>query len=283
MKITITADRKIDLPAEKLKELDIPTMSCFVNMGGNSYQDMIDITPDEVFEHYNRTGELAKTAARNPDDYYEFFEPFTGKDKAVIHFSVSSGISMLYENAVKASERLPNIYVIDTRTLSNGIALLVEFAKDLIKNGENDSKKIYELCVKKREKLQESFIISTLEYLHKGGRCSALKYYAANLLRIKPVVMMSKVNGKMLVREKCKGNIRHAIANYVDNTFKKFPNPDLKHIYISCYSKDAELIEYFTNLVNSYHTFEKVSTGHGSCNSTIHSGPNSFGIFYFVK
>jgi len=283
MKIKITADRMIDLPLQELVEKDIPTMSCYVNMGGNSYDDMVDITPDEVFEHLRKTGEIAKTAAKSPEDYYKFFKPFTGKDRSVIHFCVSSGISMLYQNAAKAARDLPDTYVVDTRSLSNGIALLVEYARALVAGGEKDPKKIYNLCVERRNKIQDSFMISTLECLHKGGRCSALQYFAANIFGIKPVVTMSKLDGKMQIREKCKGNIRKALATYVANTFKKYPNPDLKDLYIIHYSKDEELIKYYTDIVQSHHKFENIHIGDGSCNSSIHSGPNTFGMFYFVQ
>ena len=273
----------IDLTDEKLKELDVTTMSCYVNMGGKSYEDLIDVTPDDVFAHLDKTGEIAKTAAKTPDDYYNFFKPFTGEGRALIHFAVSSGISSIYENATKAAESLPDTYVIDTRTLSNGIALLVGYAMELIEGGETDPKIVYGLCLEKRHKLQDSFIIDTLECLHKGGRCSSLQYYAANIFKIKPVITMSKVDGKMVTREKCKGKSRRAIAEYVDNTFKKYPNPDLKNLYVIHYCKDESLVQYFIDTVKSYHTFKNINVGFVGCNCAIHCGPNTFGFFYFVK
>jgi len=283
MKIKITADRMIDLPEEELKRLDITTMSCYVNMGGISYEDLIDIFPDVVFSHLNKTGEIAQTAAKSPEEYYNFFKPFVDNGRAVIHFAVSSGISSIYDNAAKAAKGLAGTYVIDTRTLSNGIALLVNYAIELIENGEDDPQKIYNMCLKQREKLQDSFVIDTLECLYKGGRCSRLQFYAANLLKIKPVVTLDKTNGKMIIREKCKGNSRRAIADYVANCFKKYPNPDLKNVYIIHYCKDELLVKYFMDTVNSYYKFENINVGLTGCNCTIHCGPNTFGLFYFIK
>lgn len=283
MKIKITADRMIDLPDEELKKINVPTMSCYVSMGGKSYEDLIDIFPDDIVDHLNKTGEIAKTAAKSPDEYYNFFKPYVDDGQAVIHFAVTSGISSIFNYATKAAERLPETYVIDSRTLSNGISLLVYYAMELIKNGEDDPKKIYDLCCAKREKIQDSFIIDTLEYLRKGGRCSALQYYAANIFKIKPVISISKTNGKMTIREKCRGNRRRAIADYVANTFEKYPDPDLKNLYVIHYCKDEALIQYFIDTISSYHKFENIKLGFPSCNSTIHSGPNTFGFFYFVK
>ena len=283
MEIKITADRMIDLPKEELDRLNISTMSCFVNMGGKSYEDLIDIFPDDVFAHLKETGEIAQTAAKSPDAYYEFFRPFTGKGKAVIHFATTSGISAICGYAKEAAKRLNDVYVIDTHSLSNGIALLVGYAMELIEEGETNPKKIYELCMLKREKLQSSFLIDTLECLYKGGRCSSLQYFAANLLKIKPVITLERENGKMVTREKCRGNSRKAITEYIRNTFKKFPNPDLKHLYVIHFCKDEELVKYFIGTVCSYHKFENVHKGLTGCNCAIHCGPNTFGFFYFVK
>ena len=283
MKIQITADRMIDLPKDELERLNIPTMSCFINMGGKSYEDSIDITPEDVFAHYAKTGELAKTAARSPETYYDFFKSFTDEGYAVVHFATSSGISALCENATKAAKMLPNTYVVDTMSLSNGIALLVRYALQLIENGETDPKKIYEECLGQREKLQDSFMIDTLEFLHKGGRCSSLIYYAANLFKIKPVVTLNKINGRMTIREKCRGSIRRAIQDYVANCFRKYPNPDLKSVYVVHFCKDEGLAQFFIDTVKSHHKFENVHFGIGTCNTTIHSGPNTVGLFYFVK
>lgn len=283
MEIKITADRMIDLPKEELDRLNISTMSCYVSMGGKSYEDLIDIFPDDIFRHLRETGELAQTAAKSPNAYYEFFKPFTGKNKAVIHFAATSGISSICGYAIEAAKRLPDTYVVDTHSLSNGIALLAGYAIELIENGETNAKKIYELCMAKREKLQSSFLIDTLECLYKGGRCSSLQYFAANILKIKPVITIEKSNGKMVTREKYRGNNRKALAEYIRNTFKKYPNPDLKHLYVIHYCKDEELIKYFIETVTSYHPFETVHMGLTGCNCAIHAGPNTFGFFYFVK
>lgn len=283
MKIKITADRIIDLSKEELDKLQIATMSCYIVMGDKSYEDMIDVTPDDVFKYVKETGDMAKTAAKSPDAYYEFFKQFTDKGMAVIHFAAASGISAICGFAKEAATRLPNVYVIDTCSLSNGVALLAKHAIELIDEGKKDPKEIYEICMAKREKVQASFIIDKLEFLYKGGRCSSLQLFAANLLKIRPVITLDKDIGKMYTREKIIGSHRHALAQYVKNTFKKFPNPDLKHLYINHISKDEELIKHFIKLATSYYKFENVHIGTVGCNCSVHGGPNTFGIVYFVK
>ena len=283
MEIKIMADRMIDLPKEELDSLNISTMSCYVNMNGKSYEDLIDVYPDDIFTQLKKTGKIAQTAAKSPEEYYNFFEPFTGENKAVIHFAVSSGISSIYENAVLAASRLPNTYVIDTRTLCNGIALLAKYAIELIEGGETDAKKVYELCLEKRAKVQGSFLIATLECLRKGGRCSGMQYFASNLLKIKPVITLGKSDGRMQIRDKILGGQRHVLAKYIARTFKEYPNPDLKQLYIAHFCKDELLIQYVVDTVAQHHKFENIQINTGGCNCAIHSGTNTFGIFYFVQ
>jgi DegV family protein with EDD domain len=202
---------------------------------------------------------------------------------AILHFAASSGISAICSHAQQASERLPNAYVVDTRSLGNGVALLAKYAYKLMEEGETDPKAVYEKCLEKREKLQGSFLIETLECLYKGGRCSTLQYYGANLLKIKPVITLDKSNGKMIIREKCRGKHRNALEDYIKKTFERFPNPELKDLYIQHYCKDEELVKFFVDKVATHYQFENVHVGMPGCNCSIHCGPNTFGLFYFVK
>jgi len=281
--IKFTADRIIDLPQKELDELGISTMSVFVNIGGRSYEDMIDITLDEVYAKMKETGELAKTAAKSPEAYYDFFKPFAKPGTAIIHFAAASGTSAICANAIEASKRLENVYVFDTRTLSCGIAAIAKYAVDLARNGETDPKKILEKCEAKRQKLQFSFVIDSLECLHKGGRCSALKYGIAKLLRLKPAVTVSAKTANMEVREKFRGNLKKSLSDYIRTTFKKFANPDLKDLYVMYTSKNDEALNHVVDTVKTYHKFEKVHLNAAGCNAGIHSGPNTFGLCYFVK
>lgn len=272
----------IDLPKKELDELGISTISCYVNMAGKSYSDLDDITPEDVFTHFEKTKEIAKTAAKSPEIYAEFFRPFVAAGDTVIHFAVSSGISSIYVNAKAAGERVGNVFVIDTLTLSGGIALLVKFALSLIESGETDAKKIYELCLEKRKNVQVSFLIETLDCLYKGGRCNGLQYFSANLLKLKPVIYMNET-GHMKTREKCRGSHRRAIAQFIENTFKKYPDPDLKQLYVSHFCYDKELRDYVLETIARYKKFENIQLNDIGCNCAIHSGRNSFGICFLVK
>ena len=283
MGIKIVADRMIDLPEEELKALNIDTISCYINMGNKSYCDLEDVFPEDIFKYMDETGKVAKTAAKSPALYSEFFGQFVAKGDTVIHFAVSSGISSIAQNAKTAAKDYPGkVFVIDTLLLSFGIALLVKYALRLIAEGETDAEKIVASVIQKIPKVQGSFILDTLDCLYKGGRCSGLTYYAANLLKIKPVIHMNET-GHMVVREKHRGNQTRVLEPYIKTTFDKKPDPDLDLLYVAYTTYDKAVQEQILSTVAKYYSFKKVQFNDVSCNCAVHSGRNTIGIFYMCK
>lgn len=283
MGIKIVSDRMIDLPKEELTALNIDTISCYINMGDKSYSDLEDVFPEDVFNYMDKTGRVAQTAAKSPALYSEFFGQFVAKGDTVIHFAASSSISSIAENAKTAAKDYPGkVYVIDTLLLSNGIALLARYALELIADGETDVEKIVKLVEQKIPKVQGSFLIDTLDCLYKGGRCSGMTYYAANLLKIKPVIHMNDT-GHMVVREKLRGNRNRILEPYIKNTFAKKPNPDLSILYVVYTNYDKAVQENFLSIVAKYHHFKNIQFNLVSCNCCVHSGRNTIGLFYMCK
>lgn len=280
MGIKIVADRMIDLSNEELASLNIDTISCYINMGDKSYSDLEDVFPEDVFRFMDETGEVARTAAKSPALYSEFFGRFVDKGDIVIHFAVSSGISSIAENAKAAAKDYPGkVFVIDTLHLSLGIALLAKYALQLISDGERDAEKIVTLVTEQIPKTQSSFLIDSLDSLYKGGRCSGLTYYAANLLKIKPVIHMNDT-GHMVVREKLRGKQERILERYIRQTFEKHPNPDLSLLYVIYTSYNKAVQETIVDIVAKYYDFKKVEFNGASCNCCVHGGRNAIGLFY---
>ena len=180
-------------------------MPLCITLGDKLYTDGVDITPDDIYAHHDRTGELPKTTATNVGDCLDFFSQFTSQGKTVIHFTISSEMSSTYNNACMAAEELGNVYIIDTKNLSTGGGLLVITAAELL----NQGLPVEEIVEKTREtvaRVDASFVIDNLEYLYKGGRCSAVAMLGANLLKLKPCIQVK--NGKMDVAKKIPRQIR---------------------------------------------------------------------------
>lgn len=181
----ITSDSTTDLSPELRERYNVAVMPLKITLGGKTYTDGEDIAPDDIYAHHEKTGELPKTAATNVGDCIDFFKPFCDAGKTVIHFTISSEMSSTYNNACLAAKELDNVYVIDTKNLSTGGGLLVISAAEMLNSGLSA-----EETVKKTQALvpcvDASFVIDSLEYLYKGGRCSALAMFGANLLKLKP-------------------------------------------------------------------------------------------------
>ena len=283
MGIKILADRMIDLTDEEVADLNIDTMSCYINMGDKNYSDLIDVFPEDVFKFMDDTGSVAQTAAKSPALYSEFFGQFVSEYDAVIHFAVSSGISSIAQNAKAAALEYPGkVFVIDTLTLSNGIALLVKYAMKLIADGETDAAKIVELVEQKIPKVQASFLLETLDCLYKGGRCSGMVYYAANLFKIKPVIHMNDT-GHMVVREKHRGSQSKVLEPYIKTTFELFPNPELDQLYVVYTVYNEAVQKQILEIVAKYHKFKNIQFNYSSCNSCVHGGRNAIAMFYVQK
>ena len=202
MSIIITGDSTIDLSPELKQQYGVQTVPLYVNMGDQSYRDGVDMQPDDIYAYVAKTGELPKTSAPSIQDYIDFFTGMRKKYDEVIHFSLSSELSVSHQNARLAAEEVDGVRVIDSRNLSTGTGLLVLEACDRAMAGmdaEGICREIEELI----PKVEASFILNRLDFLAKGGRCSSLVALGANMLKLRPVIMVQ--DGKMDVGKKYRG------------------------------------------------------------------------------
>lgn len=280
MNIRITADSTCDLNADYLaKHSIVSIIPLRVNMGDKDYKDGVDIQPDDIFRHVAAGGELPKTSAINMVEYREKFEAELKNCDAIIHFNISDGFSSCYANAVLAAEDLP-VYVVNSQNLSSGIALLIAEAVDMIEGGCNDAKAVYDHVCALKEKVDASFILDELEYLHKGGRCSMIAMLGANLLHLRPCIEV--VDGKMVVGKKYRGNYERCLKQYVADRLK---NPDAvraKRVFVTHTGVAPETAQQVIEQVKSLKQFDEVLEARAGCSITSHCGPNTLGVL-FIK
>lgn len=276
MKIAITADNTCDLPAELLKENDI-TLTYIPNiMGDVEYRE--NINSEFIYDFVNRTGILPKTAALSSYDYKEFFEEKLKNYDAVIHFGLSSGVSSTVNNAKTAAGELKNVYVIDTKSLTSGSGLLVLSACDKIKE-KKSLEEILQEVEAEVEKVQTSFVISKLAYLRKGGRCSSIALFGANLLGLKILVQL--IDGKMEATKKYIGKFETCLTKYLKDMIKENA-PNLNRVFITSSSKMPEIVE---NLVEELKVlgFKNIYLSNTGPTISSHCGPGTLGICYMKK
>lgn len=279
MRIAISTDSTCDLPAECIEKYNIKLMPFVITLGDKEYQDGIDINQDMLYEYIERTGELAKTSARNTYDYVEHFEKILTEYDHVIHFSLSFKISSTGNNARIAGEEIGNnkVTVIDSKSLTTGQGLLVLSCAEKIAEGK-DLETIVAEMQQEVDKVQASFLVDTLKYLHKGGRCSSLALLGANLLRIKPRI--SLVEGEMKVTKKYMGNINQALVKYVKEMLVECP-PDTKRVFIT-HSSKMEVATQIRQILTDY-GFEEILESDAGSTVCTHCGKNTLGILYIKK
>ena len=280
MKIKISADSTCDLSPELIERYHIGITPLYIIRGEETLRDGIDVHPQELYEYAKATGKLCKTAAVNVSDYLAYFAACREEYDAVIHFTISSDMSACYQNACIAAQEFTNVYPVDSRNLSTGIGHLVLDAAEMAEQGM-DAADIASALEKKREKLDVSFVIDTLEYLRKGGRCSTVAALGANLLKLKPCIEVHE--GKMSVAKKYRGTLAKAIESYVTDRIKDHDDFDTKRVFITDSGVDTEIVETVEKLLREYGGFEEIH--HTLAGSTIsgHCGPGCLGILYYNK
>ena len=280
MKIKISADSTCDLSPELIERYHIGITPLYIIRGEETLRDGIDVRPEELYEYANATGKLCKTAAVNVSDYLAYFAACREEYDAVIHFTISSDMSACYQNACIAAQEFTNVYPVDSRNLSTGIGHLVLDAAEMAEQGM-DAADIASALEKKREKLDVSFVIDTLEYLRKGGRCSTVAALGANLLKLKPCIEVH--DGKMSVAKKYRGTLAKAIESYVTDRIKDHDDFDKKRVFITDSGVDTEIVETVEKLLREYGGFEEIH--HTLAGSTIsgHCGPGCLGILYYNR
>lgn len=275
MRIAISAESTIDLPKEILNQYDIHTVPFTVLLGEQTRLDG-EIGVHEIVDYVNKTKILPKTSAVNTYQFEEHFGNLLKDYDAVIHFSLSSEISSACQNAKEVAKKLGNVYVIDTRTLSTGIALLAIYASKLAKKGLAPEE-IVEKCEKRIPNLQVSFVLARLDYLYKGGRCSALQLFGANLLKLRVQILLK--DGKMTPAKKYRGNMDACIRNYVNDTLEVFNNPDLSQVFITATTPSDEQNSFVAEILKE-HGFKNITLTTAGATITSHCGENCLGILY---
>ncbi len=277
-KIKIFADSTCDLSPELIKKNDIGLIPLQVTFGEDSYKDGVDLTVEELYKKVEQYGKLPKTASPSLADMHAAFEPYIKEGYDLIFVGISSKLSSTLQNVAIIANEFDEgrIEIIDSLNLSTGIGLLIMKAVDYVKEGLG----IKEIAAKVREqvsKVETEFIIDTLEYLYKGGRCSALQNFFGSMLKIRPVVKV--VEGRMILADKVRGKRERVLNTLLNNAMKNKEEMDLDRIFVthSLADEDAEFLK--KELESNTKAKEVIITRAGSVISS-HCGPNTVGILY---
>ena len=278
--IIISSDSTCDLSRELIERYSIRILPMGISLGDEIFRDGIDITPDAIYAHAAETGQLPKTSAINMAEDADFFEELTRDGSAVIHFTISSAMSATYNNARMAAEDFEDVYVVDAKNLSTGSGLLVLAAAEMAQQGM-EAEVIAQKVSAMADYVDASFVVDNLEYLAKGGRCSAVAAFGANLLQLKPCISVK--NGTMGVGKKYRGKFEKVLPAYVADRLSNSEDIDLERIFVTHAGCDPQLVESVAELVRNTLPFKEVLVTRAGCTVSSHCGANTLGILFVRK
>ena len=281
-KIRIVADSTCDLSAELIEKYDIPVIPLSIIMEDKSYYDGVEITPDEIFAWANANKTTPKTSAVNIAYSKEILKPFMDNGEDIIFFGISSKMSGTCSaiNMIAMQEEYDRLFVIDSANLSTGIGLQIIRAIELAEKGLTAEEIVADIESNKAN-VRASFVIDTLTFLARGGRCTALTAMMANTLRLHPMIVVR--DGAMGVTKKFTGKMDVALNKYFESLKPELAKADPSRVFIThsgC--KEKTILAIYDKLSELGYFNEILITRAGGVISS-HCGPNMLGILYYVK
>ncbi len=278
--IKICADSTCDLPKDLLEKYNIDVFALPVNLGDKPCLDGVDVHPDDLYEYYRRTGKLTTTSAPSPTMCEDWYRPYVEQGYAVIHFSISSEMTVTHANHKAGAAAFEDVYPVDSRSLSSGMGMLAIRAAKMVQEGKS-VEEILAAVNELRDHIEVSFVLDQLEYMWKGGRCSGVAALGANVLKLKPCIEVR--DAKMGVTKKYRGNLASVHMQFLEDKLKGRSDLDLDTIFITHSRIDPSYIEAVSNKIRELQPFANIIPTDASCSVCNHCGPNTLGIIYMTK
>ena len=279
MRIRVTSDSTCDLSRQYLQDHQVELLPLYTMMGGKTYRDGVDITPADIFQHVANGGDLCTTAANNVEDYYEFFSRVLRDCDAIVHINISAEFSSCFQNACVAASEFPGrVFVVDSRNLSTGHGHIVCEAVKMAEAGEMAPADMAEALRELTGRVEASFLLDRLDYMVKGGRCSAVMALGANLLHLKPCIEVA--DGKMRVAKKYRGSFEKCILQYVRERLENRQDLYLERIFITHTPVEDGLVDKIRAEIQRIAPFTEIVETEAGCTISCHCGPSTLGILF---
>lgn len=281
MLVKVTSDSTCDLSADIIERLNIGIIPLSVTLGESSFKDGTEMNVEDIYEYVDRTGNLPKTSAVNIEDYMETFQRYVDEGYEIVHINLSAEFSCTYQNACIAAREVGHVHVVDSRNLSTGQGLIVMKAAEMAAEGKS-AEEIYQECLDMTARVEASFVIDSLDYLYKGGRCSGLAAFGANVLKLKPSIVVK--DGMMTPEKKYRGAFDNVILRYVQDHLKDRDDIDYSRIFLTHTRCTEECINGVRTAIMKFAPeFKEIIETTAGSTITTHCGPNTLGILFVRK
>ena len=278
--VIISADSTVDLSPELLERYAIHILPLTITLGEESFLDGQGFTPLDMYARYHQDGTLPKTSAPGVQEFLDYFRPFVEQGCEVVHLDISAELSNSFNAARLAAQELEGVYTVDSRMLSTGIGLLAIEGAECRDRGMS-AQEIAEHLESLTGKVSTSFVLDTLEFMWKGGRCTGVAALGANLLRLKPALEMK--DGKLGVYKKYRGNIRGVYKQYVTERLKdKKIRPG--HVFLTDSGEiEPEVLNELEDLIRSLTGCRELHRTMAGCTVSTHCGPRTLGVLFLEE
>lgn len=279
MSVKIIADSTCDLPEALLTQYDITILPLSIVKDGQFYRDRIEITPQDVFAHVDAGGALCSTAAVNVSEFTDCFAQYSSRYDAVICITLSAEMSSCYQNACLAAASFSNVYAVDSRNLSSAQGLIALDAARLAAEGYAGHE-IVRMLNEETGKVQSSFLLDRLDYMRKGGRCSAVAALGANLMHLKPCIAVK--DGKMGVVKKYRGSFEHCMVQYTKELLEHSPNSRGDIAIVVHPAADRAAVDATLRTLKEDSRFKAVYEARTGCTVACHCAANTIGVMFMT-
>lgn len=280
--VKIIADSTCDLSKDLVEKYDVEILPLNIVLGDEEYQDGVNITPDEIYAWSDEHKTTPKTSAVGIDAAIEVFRRFLEQGKEIVAFAISGDMSTtanVMRLAAQELEAADQIHVIDSANLSTGIGQLVIEAAIMAQTGA-DAGEIAEQIKQLKPRVRASFVVDTLVYLYRGGRCGGLAALAGGALKLHPRI--SVVDGRMLPGKKFRGKMDHVVMSYVREMEEELKKAKGERVFITHSGCDPEIIAQVRDYLESLGHFDEILVTRAGAVISSHCGPGTLGVLFIA-
>lgn len=279
--IRIVADSTCDLSEELKERYDIITIPLCIVMEDKSYYDLEDITPDQIYQWSDINRLTPKTTAVTYDRVLEVLQPFMEKGDDIIFFGISEQMSTTCNivRLVGSDHHYDKLHVIDSMSLSTGIGLQILYAAELVMEGMS-VQEIVERVERRRSKVRASFVVETLTYLARGGRCKPVTALLGNTLKLKPQIIVER--GAMTVSRKYRGRQSSVILKYAKDLESGLLHADPGCVFITHSGCEDKIIDEVRSYLEGLNYFTNIYVTRAGGVISSHCGPGTLGILFYA-
>ena len=281
--VKIISDSTCDLSPELIAKYDIDILPLHILLGEDEYEDGRNITPQQIYDWSDTHKTTPKTSAPSLAEAIELFRPYIEEKREIVCFSISGSMSTsgnVMRLAAEGLEASDLVTVIDSANLSTGIGLLVIEAAIMAGKGQSAAEIIAAIEVLK-PKVRASFVVDTLTYLYRGGRCNAVSAMAGGVLRLHPKIVVE--NGAMDASKKYRGKINSVIMSYVKDMEEDLKSARPERVFITHSGCDRDTVNAVRSYLESFGIFHEILETRAGGVVSSHCGPGTLGVLFIAK